>query len=141
MVHPPNPWESTEQPGGAPGAPPPSEGPPQVVLWFKIYVALCAVMYAFVAFGGFFLTLAPDVAARSGEDASVLMIQGVFMIVLGIGLTALYVAPFFVQPSRTAWILGIVCIGITLTSCCFLPFGIPLLIYWLKPETKAWYGA
>ena len=63
------------------------------------------------------------------------------MIVLGAGLTVLYAAPLFIEPSKKAWILGLVCIGLTLTSCCFLPFGIPLLIYWLKPETKAFYGA
>jgi hypothetical protein len=30
--------------------------------------------------------------------------------------------------------------AIGMTSCCFLPFLIPLLIYWLKPETKAYFG-
>lgn len=139
MVHPPNPWESTEQPGSG-GAPPPTDGPPPVVLWYKIYVGLCALMYVGVFAFGVFITVMPDFA-DTGEDAAVLMVQGVMMIVLGIGLTALYVAPFFVKPSKNAWILGIACIGLTLTSCCFLPFGIPLLIYWLKPETKAYYGA
>jgi len=27
-----------------------------------------------------------------------------------------------------------------LTSCCILPAAVPLLIYWVKPETKAWFN-
>jgi hypothetical protein len=27
-----------------------------------------------------------------------------------------------------------------MTSACFLPFCIPLLIFWLKPEAKHYFG-
>jgi hypothetical protein len=55
-----------------------------------------------------------------------------FGVAFGIGL---------VVPRRTwGWIYAIVLICIGLTSCCTLPACIPLLIYWLKPETKTYFG-
>jgi hypothetical protein len=34
-----------------------------------------------------------------------------------------------------------VTIGLGMTSACTLPICIPLLIFWLKPETKAFFHA
>jgi hypothetical protein len=39
-----------------------------------------------------------------------------------------------------AWIFGLVLICIGLTSLCCLPVAIPLLLSWLKPETKSYFG-
>jgi hypothetical protein len=32
----------------------------------------------------------------------------------------------------------LICIG--MNSCCLLPASIPLLIFWIKPETKTYFG-
>jgi hypothetical protein len=38
------------------------------------------------------------------------------------------------------WVFGLVLICLGLSSACCLPACIPLLIFWLKPEMKAFYG-
>jgi 1-acyl-sn-glycerol-3-phosphate acyltransferase len=50
-----------------------------------------------------------------------------------------FLIPFFVQPRKWVWIYGIVLIALGMTSICFLPFLIPLLIFWCKPEVRGWY--
>ena len=62
---------------------------------------------------------------------------------IGIGLVLLvpYAAGPLLPRERWAWIVGVVLIGIGMTSLCCLPVAIPLLLGWLKPETKAYYNA
>ena len=37
-----------------------------------------------------------------------------------------------------AWVYGIVVIALGIATCYFFPFSIPLLIFWIKPEVKAY---
>ncbi|MGB7159266.1 MAG: hypothetical protein WBD40_14450 [Tepidisphaeraceae bacterium] len=59
---------------------------------------------------------------------------------MGVPLAAVFgVAPFL--PRRPwVWIYDLVLICLGLTSICCMPATIPLLIFWLKPEAKAWFG-
>ena len=34
--------------------------------------------------------------------------------------------------------IGLIAIG--LTSCCTIPASVPLLVGWLKPDLRAWFG-
>ena len=38
------------------------------------------------------------------------------------------------------WIYDLIIICLGMTSACFWPAVIPLLIFWLKPETKRHFG-
>jgi hypothetical protein len=67
-------------------------------------------------------------------------IMGVFYVVLGLVLMGASLLPFFVKPQPWVWIYDIVLIALGFTSCCFLAFSIPLLIYWIKPETRQYFG-
>jgi hypothetical protein len=67
-------------------------------------------------------------------------IIGWFFTVLGLLLGIIFgIAPFLPKQPWT-WIFGIVLISMGMTSACCLPAAIPLLIYWIKPETKAFFG-
>ena len=106
---------------------------PGVLTWFSVYSLLMAVMYLILAIGGaYFLS-----SGASGNSPSVE--GGVF---LGVGAplaVAFGMAPFL--PRRPwVWIYDIVLICIGLTSVCIMPASIPLLIFWLKPNTKLWFG-
>lgn len=58
---------------------------------------------------------------------------------VGVVMLPLYgVAPFLPR-GKVAWIYGIVLLAMGLTSCCFIAFSIPLFIFWLKPETRAYF--
>ena len=53
---------------------------------------------------------------------------------------AAFSAGIFLPPRLWVWIYGIVLIAVGFTSACCIPFCVPLLIYWLKPEAKAYFG-
>jgi hypothetical protein len=38
------------------------------------------------------------------------------------------------------WVYDIVLICLGMTSVCCMPVTIPLLIFWIKPDAKAWFG-
>jgi len=116
---------------------PPNSSPPAVFFWFKVYTGFMTALYVGC------LILAPVlffIGTRSmGEERAVLMIQAVIFGSIGLVLAVACVLPFFLPRKPWVWVYDLVIICIGLTSCCFLPATIPLLIYWIKPETKAWF--
>ena len=110
---------------------------PPVYKWFVAYCICMALLYiSFPVFGTVFLFAEPDADMSAGEAK----FMGVLMIVLGLVFFAPYAAAPFLPRKNWVWILGLVLICLGLTSACCLPACIPLLIYWLKPDMKAFYG-
>jgi Na+/pantothenate symporter len=66
--------------------------------------------------------------------------MGIFYAVLGVIFFIIFAVALVLPRKPYNWIVGIVMMALGMTSCCFLPFLIPLLIYWIKPETKAYFG-
>ena len=110
---------------------------PGVIAWFTAYCILMALLYGVFAVLGVVLLFAP---ASTESDRIAAIIQGFVFIGLGVGLGGVFgVAPFL--PRRPwVWIYDLVLICLGLTSVCCLPATIPLLVYWLKPEAKWWFG-
>jgi len=116
---------------------------PPVVTWFKVYAAGMALVYlAIAAMGGLFLVFAEDMAAPPGGsgDTTEVLIMGAVYLVMGLGLAAVFLVPFVLGRGKGAWVYALVLICLGLTSVCCLPATIPLLVFWIKPQTKAWYG-
>ena len=116
---------------------------PSVVFWYRVYCGFMAALYALVMVGGVaFLLLSPEIAGSEKDELpqAVLLAYGAFLVVLGLFLTAAFAAPFFLAPRSWVWVYGIVLIAIGLTSCCLWPATIPMLVYWLKPEARAYFG-
>ena len=114
---------------------------PEIWTWYLVYAIGMAVMYGFVALLGVaYLAGAGFLPAVSPSDQLVFGIYGVLCLVMGIGFgVAFGVAPFL--PKKPwAWVYHLVLICLGLTSCCCMPVCIPLLIQWLKPETKAMFA-
>jgi hypothetical protein len=86
--------------------------------------------------GVMFLFIEPDKDMSEAEAK----IMGAVMIVFGVALAAPFAAAPFLPRQSWAWVFGLVLICIGLTSACCLPVCIPLLLQWLKPEMKAYYG-
>ena len=55
-------------------------------------------------------------------------------------LTSLFARQVVVRPRPWVWTYDLVVICFGFTSACFFPFCIPLLIFWLKPPVKEWFG-
>lgn len=109
--------------------------PPPVILWFKVYAGFMSFLYALCAvLAVVIMIFTPDM-----ETMEAFIVGGILLAISGPLLVA-YLLAIFIRPARWVWILDIVLIGIGLTSCLTIPACIPLLIYWLKPETKAYFG-
>jgi hypothetical protein len=120
--------------GQVPGAPFEASAP-SVIIWARVYATAFTVMYLLCFVGGIVIALAAD-----GARATEAQIQGGIMSVVGLPLMILSFLAVFAPRKKWGWGVNIAVMGLGCTSCACLPFAIPLLIAWLKPEVKAWYG-
>lgn len=107
-------------------------------LWYRVYCGALAALYGLVTGLGLMMTYFKpgDTVAEAQE----MMITGVAYAVVGAIFFAIFVFALMQPPKPYNWIVGIVMIAIGLTSCCMWPATVPLLIYWMKPETRAFFG-
>ena len=113
---------------------------PGVVVWFKVYASCMLALYILVAVGGvFLLAFSADIAGPE-KSAPELQLMGAIYGMMGVVFSILFGIGMFVPRRTWGWIYSIVLICLGLTSCCTLPACIPLIIFWLKPETKSYFG-
>ena len=111
---------------------------PPVVIWFKIYCGFMCVLYlALAAISLLFFLGDPADLEMSQIEARFL---GVFLLLLGLGLFLVFLLPLLLRPRSWLWTYDLVVICLGMTSSCLLPACIPLLIFWLKPATKEYFG-
>lgn len=116
----------------------PPSPPPSVLTWYKAYCIAMAVMYLAVSLFAMWYLREADVLPE-GPDAP--PPAGLWMmLVLSLGLMAVFAAPLAFPPRPWVWVYGIVMIAIGMTSACCLPATIPLLIFWIKPQIKQYFG-
>jgi hypothetical protein len=114
---------------------------PPVVTWYKVYAGLMAALYLVVLIGGIAMPLlAPEELDLAADDPP----PWVMALIIGcvsFPFAALYGAALFLPVKPWAWIYHLVLICFGFTSLCCMVVSIPLLIFWVKPETKAYFGA
>ncbi len=103
---------------------------PKVIIWFKVYAILLSLIY-------FFMVIISPIFLLSGESGFIL---GLFIIILCFPLFIISILPVFLPRRPWVWVYSLIIIGIGMTSACCLPASLPLLIFWLKPEVKRFYG-
>jgi hypothetical protein len=111
---------------------------PAVWVWYVAYCVAMALLYLFVIGAGIFLLTVDPTWLE--EDARLLWIEGFLFIGLGLPLMAAFAIAPFLPKKPWVWIYGIALIGLGMTSACCLPATIPLLIFWIKPETQQFFG-
>ena len=122
--------------------PPPSPhyvGTPPVLLWERVYCGFMALLYVLCAVGGVAAVVFRNQLADRENPAEFWLFFGIMFGGMGAVLALAYLASFFLPRRPWAWIYHIFMIGIGLTSGCTLVAALPLLIYWIKPETKAYF--
>jgi MFS family permease len=116
----------------------PPSSPPKVVFWFKIYTGFLTFLYLLTAVLSLvFFFGNPKDLDMSPTEAHVF---GVILLVMGLALMPACALPLFLRPRPWLWTYNLVVICLGLTSGCTFPASIPLLIFWLKPETKDYFG-
>jgi len=115
---------------------------PAVWYWYVAYCVAMALLYLACIGGGIALFAFADQLAAEDASSSPLefQIMGAILAAISVPLTVLFAAAPLLR-GKLGWILGIVAIGIGMTSACCLPACIPLLLFWIKPELKAYMRA
>ena len=107
-------------------------GRPGVVTWFYVYCVCLALLYAgLVALFGW---LASEGDLSDPDDLPFVLVA-----VICVPLMLAFAAAPLLPRRPWVWIydLVLICIGMsgfTVVAC------VPLLIFWLKPEAKVWFG-
>ncbi len=115
---------------------------PPVVKWYRLYAGAMAALYLLVLLAGVgMLIFLPgnEPSLRGTEKVVVLTYVG-FLVALGAALGAAFGASLFLPPKPWVWIYDLVLIAIGLTSPCCLPASVPLLIFWIRRDTQAYFG-
>ena len=119
---------------------------PNVVVWYLVYCVLMMLMYLSVAVLGIVCLILPEEMFESDPDMSAAearmmgVMMGVMMLVFCLPFTLFYLVAARMPRNKAGWIVGIVAIAMGLTSACLWPMTIPLLIFWLKDATRAYYN-
>jgi hypothetical protein len=113
---------------------------PPVLVWYRVYAAAMALLYLLCVLGGAAFLVFRDQLADRETPPEAVIIYGVILAGMGLVFAIAYLAAFFLPRARWAWIYHLVMICIGLTSCCTIPASVPLLIFWLKPETQDYFG-
>ena len=111
---------------------------PKAILWYQIYCGLLAAVYLLLIITGVVI-LAIPAASLETKNFEKFWTAGI-CIVFGVPFLFASLLPLFVEPKPWLWVYGIVLIALGLTSCCFWPVCIPLLIFWLKPDIQRFFG-
>ena len=114
---------------------------PGVLAGYRAYCVFMALLYfALVGVGIFLLaadgTLLNDLDMSSFEATLTAIVTIVICAPLMVG----FGAGLFVPRTKFGWTVGLVLICIGLTSACCMIVCVPLLFYWLKRETKAFFN-
>jgi hypothetical protein len=75
-----------------------------------------------------------------GESPSEMRFVAAILAAVSLPLAAIYAVGPFLPRRRWAWVWHLVLIAIGLTSCACVPFCVPLLVFWIRPDAQAWYG-
>jgi hypothetical protein len=112
------------------------ERAPEAVLFFRIYVGIIAL--ACVALLGSGLYQLVDGALGPAADRS-RAAGGI----VSVAMATLFGTPCLIAllAGRRPWVhtIGTIVIVLTMTTACCIPLAIPMLVVWLKPETRRWY--
>jgi hypothetical protein len=101
---------------------------PRVYWAFLAFCIMMALM--FLASGPHILV---EIQRKKPDEVAIGMLSFGFIMVC-------YVAAPFLPRAKWVWIMDIVLICLGLPVCCLWPISVPLLVYWVKPETKAYFG-
>lgn len=101
------------------------EARPGVIRWFRVYAGLMSIVSA--------AGLALAVLVATPHEAS--FVTAVTCVMLG-ALAAFYRSAAFVPFKPWGWTVGLIAIALGLAGCAAV-VAIPLLVFWLRPLTKA----
>ena len=124
-----------------PNSPPLPAGPPPVLVWYRAYCIVAALIYvACAVLGGVFVGMADEIGRQDNTPPGLWVAYGAMLLLIGLALAAAFVVALFLPRKRWAWVCHMVLICLGLTGC-FFPASLPLLLFFIKPETQAYFNS
>jgi hypothetical protein len=121
------------------------EHAPEGVVYFRIFGAVFLLLTGALALVGGGKMVSPFLTrgAAGGGPAVDLGASVAGLLYGGLGLACFVPTLIALFAGRRPWVhtLGTVVIGVAMFNVCCIPVLIPLLVVWLKVETRRWYGA
>jgi hypothetical protein len=116
----------------------------KVFIWYKVFCGAASLMSLFPILLGI-IAIANNHNQPTPKEQTDAINGGILFIVLGVCFLFPYSLGLLLPKSSKHWILGLILLVLSLvpvgfTSCIFIPAAIVLLIFWFKPETKAYFG-
>ena len=109
---------------------------PKPLFWFRVYAGFMAAIYIFVMIIGIgFLIFDFGI-----DEPAISILMAIIYIALGLLFGGAYLLTYFLKPSPFSWVYDLVLICIGFGGCPTIIAAIPLLIYYIKPEMKQYYG-
>ena len=106
---------------------------PKVITWFRFYAGLLSILGAgFMAVG---LFLFEPVSGKFPD----LELDRIGLVLMGFALFGVHAVALLPVRRPWLWTYSLVVIALGVSSC-FLPFCIPMLIFWVKRETKSYFN-
>lgn len=113
---------------------------PRVVVLYQTYCAAVAALWATATFLSVGLVVGSrQVAAAWSMDPIAGLLFSLTLLCVLLFLTAVHVAGHRTAHVAGTWNIHAIVLGLDLTTLFLWPAALPLLWFWLKPETRAWY--
>ena len=111
---------------------------PKILVWFRVYCCVLCFLYLVVIVSSVVLFFLDPTTAEMSQTE--ILVIGTMMLLLGLVLFIASLLPLLLKPRKWLWTYDLIIICLGMTSACFLPACVPLLIFWLKPEVKRHFG-
>ncbi|MCB9506848.1 MAG: hypothetical protein H6698_02280 [Myxococcales bacterium] len=113
---------------------------PQVVVWYDRYCRVAVALAALAGAAGLFLAAQPDwVASSLGVAPLAARVLSALWAGVMAFLGLVHVAALMTPPSPWAWKIHAVVLGVGLTTILLWPAALPLLFYWFREDTRAYF--
>lgn len=129
--------------GAAPGYQPGTGGEsptPEGVTYYRLYCGFLAAADFIIVVISFVMMIEPSLKPTGlPKDLSNVIVGAFYLLIVGLHLLGCLLTLF---SGRKPWVhtLGMVIVGLSLLSCCCMPFGLPVLIAWNKPDVKRYFA-
>ena len=115
---------------------------PRVVVWYQTYCSAVAALWATGTILSVGLVVwSGRVAEAWSMDPIAAILFSVTLLLVMLFLTAVHIAGQRTANVPGTWNIHAIVLGLDLTTLFLWPVALPLLWFWLKPETRAWYLA
>ena len=105
-----------------------------------MYAGFLAFIYLLAGIAGVALMVFSTEMATPQEPAEEIRFMGGILALMGLVFFGAFMHAVFLPRTPGNWTYAAVLIGLGLTSPCFIPVCLPLMIYWFKPEVQAYFG-